>query len=164
MARSETKTLKVHPNDEQPTIDLMQRFHWSLLSSQHVKTKDSHIERRGDDLYSVTETEHYVNLVFTRDIDIANYHQICALESEYFSLKTEQSLIKIPSTSGLAVPIIVSVILSPIWGLGLLIGLFWIPATISKNNKVKLEIPVVTAKKADIAQRMKAILLESSAL
>ena len=37
MARTESKSMQVHPNEEQKLIELMQKFHWSLLRSQEVK-------------------------------------------------------------------------------------------------------------------------------
>jgi len=44
MARTESITFQVHPNDEQEQINLMQKFHWSLLSTQEIKTIDNHLE------------------------------------------------------------------------------------------------------------------------
>ena len=38
MARTESLSIQVHPNDEQSQINLMQRFYWELLSSQEIKT------------------------------------------------------------------------------------------------------------------------------
>lgn len=103
MARTESKSTQVHPADEQNMIDVMQRFHWNLQSSQEIKTKDSHLERRGDKIYSVTETEHYVKLVFTRDLDTPNLDRLRELENEYFSMQ-------FPSKPGVIAPIPVSVI------------------------------------------------------
>ncbi len=88
MARTESKSMQVHPDEEQKLIELMQKFHWSLLSSQEVKTKDSHLEENwsGDKIMSVTETEHYVKLVFSRDLDLPNLQAIKQIENKYFSL------------------------------------------------------------------------------
>lgn len=79
----ETKSLSVIPSDEQRTIDEMQAFGWELVSSQEIATKDSHLERRGDTLYSVTESENYVKLVFNRDTSIPNYAELDALYRQY---------------------------------------------------------------------------------
>ena len=88
MARTETKSIQVHPDGEQKLIELMQKFHWSLLSSQEVKTKDSHLEENwsGDKITSVTKTEHYIKLVFSRDLDLPNLQEIEQIEKKYFSL------------------------------------------------------------------------------
>lgn len=86
MARTESKSIQVHPYDEQSQIELMQRFHWNLLNSQEIKTVDNHLESRGGSMYSVTNTEHYVKLVFNRDLDLPNLNQIKRLEQDFFSL------------------------------------------------------------------------------
>lgn len=86
MARTESISIQVHPNNEQEQINLMQMFHWNLLSSQTIKTVDSHLERRGDDIYSVTNSEHYVKLAFSRSLETPNLNEIRKLEQEYFSL------------------------------------------------------------------------------
>ncbi len=88
MGRTESKSFQVHPNDEQEQINLMQQFHWNLLNSQEIKTKDSHLESRGDDIVSVTETEHYVKLTFSRELDLPNLNEIKRLEQQFFSLPT----------------------------------------------------------------------------
>ncbi len=79
----ETVSKQVHPDSEQATIDLMTTFGWILQSSQEINTKDSHLEKRGNDLYSVTETQNYVKLVFTRDNKMENYAEVSQLEREY---------------------------------------------------------------------------------
>lgn len=86
MARTESISIQVHPNNEQEQINLMQMFHWNLLSSQTIKTVDSHLERRGDDIYSVTNSEHYVKLAFHRSLETPNLNEIRKLEEEFFSL------------------------------------------------------------------------------
>ncbi len=86
MARTESKSIQVHPRDEQSQIDLMQRFYWNLLNSQEIKTVDNRLERRGDTIYQTSNTEHYVKLVFSRDLDIPNLDKIKQLEQEFFSL------------------------------------------------------------------------------
>lgn len=85
MPRTESLSVQVHPNDEQDQINLMQQFHWSLLNSQEIKTIDNHLERRGDDIYQVTNSEHYVKLTFSRDLDLANLNEIKRLEQRFFS-------------------------------------------------------------------------------
>ena len=86
MARTESFSFQVHPNDEQKEINAMQKFHWSLLNSQEVKTVDSHVEQRGDGIYSVTNSEHYVKLTFSRELDLPNLNEIKRLEQNFFGL------------------------------------------------------------------------------
>lgn len=86
MARTESKSIQVHPSDEQAQIDLMHKFHWSLLGSQEVKTIDNHLERRGNDIYQVSNMEHYVKLTFSRDLELPGLNEIKRLEQEFFSL------------------------------------------------------------------------------
>ncbi len=86
MARTESKSIQVHPHDEQQQIDLMQKFHWNLLNSQEIKNIDNRLERRGDSIYQVSNTEHYVKLVFSRDLDVQNLNETKRLEQEFFSL------------------------------------------------------------------------------
>jgi len=86
MARTEGTSFQVHPNDEQEQINLMQKFHWSLLNSQDIKTVDSHLEQRGGDIYSVTNSEHYVKLTFSRELDLPNLSEIKRLEQSFFGL------------------------------------------------------------------------------
>ncbi len=86
MARTESVSFQVHPNDEQEQINQMQKFHWSLLSSQEIKTIDNHLERRGNDIYQVTKSENYVKLTFSRELDLPNLNEIKRLEQSFFSL------------------------------------------------------------------------------
>lgn len=92
MERTESRSLQVHPTDEQFYIDIMQYFNWNLQSSQEINTKDSHLETRGDKLYSVTESTRYVKLVFVRPFEFTNKHKFVELETEYFSLKYPKKL------------------------------------------------------------------------
>jgi hypothetical protein len=83
----ETKTITVHPDRVQDSMDEHRIFGWDVLSNQEVKTVDSHLEDRGGDLYSVTKTEHYIRLTYQRDpSSIPHYSEIAALDKEYFSL------------------------------------------------------------------------------
>lgn len=86
MARTESTSFQVHPDDEQNEINRMQKFHWNLLGTQEIKTVDSHMEQRGDKIYSVTNSEHYVKLSFTRELDLPNIKEIKQLEQQYNEL------------------------------------------------------------------------------
>ncbi len=77
---------KVSTAQEQATIDLKTKFGWKLKSSQEINNTDSHLERRGDELYSVTTKENYVKLVFERDKNMPNYRRIVELERKYENL------------------------------------------------------------------------------
>jgi hypothetical protein len=101
MARTESKTFTCHPNDEQELINAMQKFQWSLLSSQDVKTVDNSLEMRGNSLYSVRKSEHYVKLTFSRDLDLPNLNEIKKLEETYNGLREPECPNK--SISGLSV-------------------------------------------------------------
>jgi hypothetical protein len=87
MERTESKVMQVHPRDEQQCVELMQKFHWSLLSTQEIKLKDSHLEQTwSGDIQSVTETEHYVKLAFSRSLDLPNLQELKRIENQFFSL------------------------------------------------------------------------------
>ncbi|MCE5251365.1 hypothetical protein LLG96_14215 [bacterium] len=101
MARTESKSIQVHPRDEQQQIDFMQHFYWNLLSSQEIKNIDNRLERRGDTIYQVRNTEHYVKLVFSRDLDTPDLDKIKKLENEFFSLKQPKFPSKYPGGLGL---------------------------------------------------------------
>ena len=83
----ETKTITVHPDLVQDSMDEHRIFGWEVLSNQEIKSVDSHLETKGDDLYNVTTTEHYIRLTYQRDpSSISNYSEIAALDKEYFSV------------------------------------------------------------------------------
>lgn len=83
----EIKTLTVKPNEDAQTIQNLQCFGWTLLSSQEVYNKDSHLEAWGKNTYSVTQTTHYVKLTFERDrAKLVNYAQIRQLEDAYMAV------------------------------------------------------------------------------
>lgn len=82
----ETITRKVHPREENETADIMRCFGWRLKSSQEINSKESHLERQGDTLYSVTTSENYVKMLFERETTMPNYNKLVALENEYCSI------------------------------------------------------------------------------
>jgi len=160
MARTESKSVQVHPTDEQNQIDLMQRFHWNLQNSQEIKTKDSHLEERGDAIYSVTESEHYIKLLFTRDIDTPNIDKLKKLEEEYF-------FVQFPSKPGVIAPIPVSIISGVViaaiveksagsfiaWSIFILScvgGFFWLKKNIARRKEVDQIIENNIKRRAEI--------------
>lgn len=80
----EIKTLEVANDKETATIEFWSQFGWQLKSSQRVYNKNSHLEQRGNDTYSVTETVDFTKLVFERDKNGPNYKRIAELEERYF--------------------------------------------------------------------------------
>ena len=81
MAKLESRTIQVHPKNENATIAHMERFGWELKNAQDVVTKDSHDELWGDTIYSVTETERYIKLMFQRDTEGEKYAWYCKGEA-----------------------------------------------------------------------------------
>lgn len=86
MGRMESKSMTVAPSEEQTVIKKHEIFGWELKSSQEVLSKDSHLEERGEDLYSVTTTQNYVKLVFQRDAESDIAVKAHTVEDEYWSL------------------------------------------------------------------------------
>ena len=84
MARTESKTLSVAPAREQEAIQKHEMFGWTLLSSQEVLSKESHLKEEGGDLWSVTTTTNYVKLVFQRDLDMPQITEVKKLEEQYW--------------------------------------------------------------------------------
>jgi len=91
MERTESKSIQVHPKDEQYFIDVMQHFHYNLQSSQEVNIRDSHLEVQSGKLYSVTESQRYVKLIFTRPSDFVNKEKVIELENEFLSMKYQKT-------------------------------------------------------------------------
>jgi hypothetical protein len=83
MIRKEPKTIQVEPDQADQMIVLMGAFGWEFQSRQTIKNKYSHLERKGDDLYSVTESEHYVELHFQRDRSMDHYNELVELERQF---------------------------------------------------------------------------------
>ena len=171
MARNESKSIQVHPSDEQSQIDLMQKFHWNLQSSQEINTKDSHLEKRGDGIYSVTTTNRYVKLVFTRNLDDPNLDKIKNLENEYFSITFPVAIYPPGLVRPILVPGIGGLILAAVFGKGVGIllfilcivgGIFWFKHNFQKTKEVNqknAEIRKLCLKKKD---RKEELLLECS--
>lgn len=80
----ESKSISVLPSEEQSTIQVYQTFGWELQSSQEIFNRDSHLEKDNNgDINSVTTTTNYVKLVFCRNTEMKNYHQLVDLERRY---------------------------------------------------------------------------------
>ena len=84
MARTESKSVSVAPAMEQEAIQKHEMFGWTLLSSQEVLSKESHLKEKGGDLWSVTTTTNYVKLVFQRDVEMPLISEIKELEEQYW--------------------------------------------------------------------------------
>jgi len=141
MARTESFTIQVHPNDEQSQIQLMEKFHWNLLSTQEIKVKDSHLESRGDSIYSVTNSEHYIKLAFSRDLDSPNLAEIRQLENEYFSLKQPNFPKLFP------ISFWIFLILAFVYGAGIVIWVIYFLAYYQPKKKEADEISEIRVKR-----------------
>ena len=83
----ETKFIEVSPSSVNSTIESWGQFGWELVGApQEIYNKDSHQERRGDSIYNVTETTHYVKITFQREKSMPGYNELCKLEQEYDNL------------------------------------------------------------------------------
>lgn len=83
----EIKTLNVPNSREDSTISEYLDFGWTLKSSQRIYNKDSHLESRGEDIYSVTETTDFTKLVFERNSNMPNYSILSNLERKHSIIK-----------------------------------------------------------------------------
>jgi hypothetical protein len=135
--RTEVKTMQAHPSDEQYYIDLMQEFCWTLKSSQEIKLKTPTLETRGGYLYSVTESEHYVKLIFERPFEFENRQQIVQLENEYFGLSyPAKDTFKAATWTTIIIAIILGIAVNGIVAfLVLVAGGFWIYSINQSNAK-----------------------------
>lgn len=150
MERTDSKSLQVHPMDEQYFIEVMQRFHWNLQSTQTVHIKDSHTEARGDNLYSITETEKYVKLMFTRPASFQNKDKLVALESEFFNMNYSEKRGYKGSITVIIIGFIVillgscgrgSLFATPSFWVGLIVagaGVLWYMNTKKTNESISL--------------------------
>lgn len=86
MGKVESKSVTAAPNEEQILIEKHELFGWELKSSQEVLSRDSHLEKHGDDLYNVTTTQNYIKLVFQRDADSPLAVKSRTVEEEYWRL------------------------------------------------------------------------------
>jgi len=122
MALKETNTVTVDPGNEDKMRALWESFGWELEGKETVRTADSsHLERRGDSIYSVTQSGvHYVKMTFRRDPERKNYATLKSLENQYYSTN-------IPSPPGIARPkrfgIIFSIliVISLFFGIGIIV-------------------------------------------
>ncbi len=162
----ETKSLSVAPSAEASTIEIYQIFGWELMSSQEIYNKDSHLEDRGGDTYSVTETTHYIKLVFSRDTNMDNYYELTDLERKYWSITYPKK----PSSAGLFILSILGIgggfALSAEIGVpGILISVVGIAvfvlACINKSKKTKQyneECNLCAKKEREILSKAKTLL------
>ncbi len=85
MARMESKSVSVAPAMEQEAIEKHELFGWTLLNSQEVLSKESHLKEEGGDLWNVTTTTNYVKLVFQRNLEMPQIAEIKKLEEKYWN-------------------------------------------------------------------------------
>jgi len=146
----------------------MQAFHWNLLNSQEVKTRDSHLERESNgDLVQVTETEHYINLVFTRNLDTPNLSRLKELEAEYAAITFERGpgYVAPVMVSWIGGSVLAAMLNEPLKQAGLILGfvvagvgcVFWI----KRNIRVRAEVAKANARRR---HRLQEIIEECQAL
>lgn len=82
----EIRSLDVANEEEIACIEFHQNFGWKYKSSQRIYSKNTRLERWDLSVVSVTETTDFTKVVFERDRETKNYHQLVALEQEYLSL------------------------------------------------------------------------------
>lgn len=85
MARMESKSISVLPNEEQEAIQKHEMFGWILKSSQEIFNQSTKQEARGDEIWNVTTTTNYIKLLFQRDMDMPSIDRIRPLEEEYWN-------------------------------------------------------------------------------
>lgn len=88
MAR-ETKVITVSPANEQYNIEVYQNFGWELMSTQEIYNAYSglHVGNKGE-IENNGERTNYVKLAFTRNTEMRNYHQLVALEKQFWAVPT----------------------------------------------------------------------------
>jgi hypothetical protein len=146
MQRTESKSLQVHPADEQYMINVMQEFFWNLKSSQEIKisnqkitgtssTYNSFTQQVNTKVHTRNETEHYIKLVFERPYEFANRERLVQLENEFFSLRY-------PPKEKMTMPVVVGLIGLFLFLAKIMLGGFivfamgvWIYTIITGNKK-----------------------------
>jgi len=113
----ETKFIEVNPSSVERTIEKWGWFGWEIMGApQEIYNKDSHLEGRGDSIYNVTETTHYVKITFQREKTMPNYDELCKLEHEFDNPPKRLSLPAKPKRFGVIfgllgfVPLIIGLI------------------------------------------------------
>jgi hypothetical protein len=155
MVRSEAKTIICAPKDEQAQIDLMSRFYWRLLSTQEVRQLDSHIERRGENLYSVTRNMHYVKLAFQRERNIPHYEMIKKLEKDYNALPIPKFPKIFPWSNGSASGCLLWVMVLLLWPVSLPLWILYMIFIYPLNrSKAKREYNQLIISRQEIMERL----------
>lgn len=86
----ETRTINVSEDAEQNETEVWQDFGWSLMGTQAVHVVDNHLERKGDEVYQISNRKSYIRLTFKRYTNMPEYLKIKEYERQYHSLKTEK--------------------------------------------------------------------------
>lgn len=137
----EYKTMKIHPSDQSSVLNTRACFGWELASAQEINVRDSHLERDGDTIYSVTESENYTTITFKRDDRMPNRNRLVTLEknyddakatSRYYTGKKRNIERKLSFFKIILYSAIVAIILGclatifSVLGIGLAVGLFFL--------------------------------------
>lgn len=79
----ETRTVKVHPDDEQSKINEMTCFGWSMINRQEILSHDNYLSEENGKIYQHRKTTHFVSLVFQRDMNLPNIQKIRELQAKF---------------------------------------------------------------------------------
>jgi len=126
----ETKSIQIHPSEENFQIDLWGKFGWEVKSSQEIFNRDS--RDLGDKVETVTTN--YVKLVFSRETTMPNYQKIKSLENEYDQKANRLQVLKNDEPT---VNIIITVVLLFIY---IIPGVIYLVVKSNKKKKYKEEV------------------------
>lgn len=83
----ETKFIEVDPSEVETTLEKLRSFGWELMGTpQGIYDKSSHLEKHGDETYSITKTTYYVKITVQREKSIPNYAELVDLEQKFFNI------------------------------------------------------------------------------
>ena len=135
MARLETKSIKASPGNRDSVIRQYETFGWTCTNVQEIYSQDSHMERSGNNLQSVTETTNYFSLTFQRDRDMDHYNEVVQLENTFIHLQNN-----IPVKSGKGKGLVTLGVIALIIGL-----LLFIPVVEGPIGVLILALPFLAA-------------------
>jgi hypothetical protein len=86
----ETKRVTVNPSEESATIDALRAFGWELKDRNEVMNSTEHFDGSvsyagAGTVYTHTEVNHFVSLLFERDKEMPHYDELRQHESAYLN-------------------------------------------------------------------------------
>lgn len=90
----ETKRITVNPDDESVVIDNLRAFGWDLKGRNEVMNSTEHFDgaysfRGAGTVFTHTEVNHFVSLLFERDREMPHYEELCTQEAIYMDAVSE---------------------------------------------------------------------------